>query len=126
MIGCLTNSLFYIEKPLFNYRIHGKNTVGISINKESMTTKIKNLLKYVFNNQAYRKIKYNNYYAKLALKLKELDKKEPFILDDNSKYLDLVIKFDSMVFFKRKWVLLRYDILPEQFFLDKIIRFTCL
>jgi glycosyltransferase involved in cell wall biosynthesis len=126
MIGCLTNSLFFIDIPLFNYRIHGKNTVGISINKESPKTKIKNLLKYVFNNRAYRVIKFNPYYATLAIKLKELDKYEPFILKGNHKYLDLAINFDSMGFWKRKWVLAKYHILPESNYLDKAIRLLCI
>lgn len=51
-----------IDQPLFSYRIHNTNTLGLSDNKIPIKVAILEVLKYFFQRKRYRNINLNNYF----------------------------------------------------------------
>lgn len=124
LISAMADNLIYIDQKLMSYRIHENNTLGIS-KALPFIVKLKELLKYTFNNKQYREKIISKEKHQLLKDLDHLNRNMPFISERMNTLLNYAQSLGKMPYLKRKFYLLKYEILFRKDFMDKIIVFFC-
>ena len=120
LVTYLTGSICFYDKPLMHYRIHSNNTVGLG-NRDKIGILTKDLIRYVFKNEKYRKIKLREYFEfvkKISLKYNSslVVKKE--LLND--------IQVSELSYFKRKnWYIKHFKPFHKGWF-EGFVRILCI
>ncbi|MBP7807789.1 MAG: glycosyltransferase family 2 protein [Bacteroidia bacterium] len=123
VVCALTGNIHYINKSLIKHRIHGANSWGFSETREkSILVQLKTLVKYVFNNKAYRdlayskKIKENKQVINAVMQLEGIKVPEIF------KFFESI---DGSGYFRRKYLNAVSPFVMHYSFMDKIVYIAC-
>lgn len=119
MVAASVSNVLCLDKPLMKYRTHGKNAIGVDIERENKTgVLMKDILKYSFQNKKYRDALYSKNIA-------QLQNICSVFADSVSKDANFFSNIDKSNFFARKISNLSKPYISGHSFMEQLTYLLC-